>query len=269
MMYGTLVNLEAVKAWLGISLSDHDSDALLRRLIKGASEFALNYMNRNNFGRTDYQNQLLDGFGNPFIVLREYPVIEVTALSIGQKQFHKAIGTPPDNGWWLDDTIQNAPQRLLLLGGATFPRQRSSVMISYSAGYFIKAERHRVPTSGPYKVDPCQFWYSDYAVTLEDGTPLTYLASGNPASMEYTIDADNGTYTFNAAQADQVVLISYSYVPADIAQAVMEIVGERFKSKDRIGYNSKSLGGQETVSFNNQSMSNYARELLNPYRRVF
>lgn len=271
MLAGTLTNLDTVKGWLSISVEDVDSDRLLMSLIKGASEFALNYMNRNTFGRTEYNNQLVDGYGNPFIVLREYPVIEVTALSISSTVFHKAAGIPPTNGYWLDDVIQNAPQKLTILGtGYVFPRQRSSVLVSYVAGYFTKDEPHRIPADEPFVVNTCQFWYEDFEVVLDDGdrTPFI-LVKGEPGSMQYSIDPNSGVYTFNEAQANNAILISYSYVPADIAQAVTEIVGERFKAKDRIGYNSKSLGGQETVSFNNQSMSSYTRELLNPYRRVF
>jgi hypothetical protein len=60
----------------------------------------------------------------------------------------------------------------------------------------------------------------------------------------------------------------YAAVPADIAQAAIELVGERFKTRDRIGQTSKTLGGQETTAFSTAAMNPTVMALLTPYRRV-
>jgi len=123
------------------------------------------------------------------------------------------------------------------------------------------------------------------------GNTLTTPASGNPLTngfwvgntggsteepaggqqsltvFGYSVDED-GLYTFNVAQAGAGVLITYSYVLPDIEQAVWELVGERYKTQDRIGIQSKSLGGQETISYFQGAMSSYVVELLQNYRRV-
>lgn len=268
-----LTNLAAVKLWLTLTGEDEATDTLLRRLIKSASAFALNYMNRDSLARTEYNNQLLDGFGNPWIVLREYPVISIDALSCGARVFNPAAGTPPTNGYYLDTVVRNAPQKLSLLGAMTFPRARSSIMISYTAGYFITDELQTIGTDeieNAIRVDLNNFWLAYYAVRLvSNGLPLEYVDNKEPGPMQYWVNPETGQYYFNSAQAGLAVYISYSYVPADIVEGVTELVGDRFKAKDRIGYNSKSLGGQETVSFNNQSMSHHVREMFTPYRRVF
>jgi hypothetical protein len=58
----------------------------------------------------------------------------------------------------------------------------------------------------------------------------------------------------------------YASVPADIAQATVELVGEAFRRRERIGVSSKSLGGQEVVSFSVKDMNDTARALLAPYQ---
>lgn len=60
----------------------------------------------------------------------------------------------------------------------------------------------------------------------------------------------------------------FATIPADLAQAVCELVGLRFRELDRIGYNSKSLAG-ETVSFNVKDMPASTKMILNQYRKGF
>ena len=64
------------------------------------------------------------------------------------------------------------------------------------------------------------------------------------------------------------MLITYSYVPADLADAAIELVSERFKYAQRIGETSHSLGGNETVSFDNARFTPLVISLLAPYRHV-
>ena len=88
------------------------------------------------------------------------------------------------------------------------------------------------------------FRFSDRAVILDGGAMFT-LGQGN-------------------------VVISYSAgyatIPADIAQAVNELVGLRYKEKDRIGFASKSLAG-ELVSFITKDMPVSVKTVLDQYSR--
>lgn len=62
----------------------------------------------------------------------------------------------------------------------------------------------------------------------------------------------------------------YATVPADLKQAVTEIVGEAFKRRDRIGVTSKSLTGGvgEVISFSQADITANAKTLLMQYRNV-
>lgn len=59
----------------------------------------------------------------------------------------------------------------------------------------------------------------------------------------------------------------FDVVPADIEQAVIDLVSLRFKERDRIGHISKSLAG-ETVSYMISDLSAPTRMALQHYKRV-
>ena len=77
-----------------------------------------------------------------------------------------------------------------------------------------------------------------------------------------------GTSTFSAADAGRKVLISYGYIPADVSQCAVEWVAERWYAKDRVGVSSKSLGGQETVSYKNEDIPTFVALTLMQFKRV-
>jgi hypothetical protein len=78
----------------------------------------------------------------------------------------------------------------------------------------------------------------------------------------------SGVYTFSAADAGANLLVSYGYIPADLAIAVMDWVSDRMAYKDRVGTQSKSLGGQETVSYLVKSMPDFVKMSLQQYANV-
>lgn len=255
---GALATIAQVKAWTGIKVDTDDS--LLQRLVDSASSFIYSYLSLDTFAKSQY-DEMYDGTGEAFMVLRQQPAIEVLAVAIHGSPLQAATGdgktSPFTNGYRL--FRQN-----LTLFGNLFPYCRSSVYVSYTAGYWVHNEPGIVPNAD-HKVTVQHTWLADEGVTLADGTPLTKVASA-PAALQYSVT--DGVYLFNAAQDYANVLISYSYVPADINQAVIELCSERYKYRDRIGHSSKSLGGQETVSFQANNVPTFIKELLNKYIRV-
>jgi hypothetical protein len=94
---------------------------------------------------------------------------------------------------------------------------------------------------------------------------LTAVA-GTPAVGQYAVS--EGTYTFSAADAGAAVALTYGYVPADLCFAAMDWVAELYSYRGRIGQQSKSLGGQETMSFIVKDVPAMVASALQPYRRV-
>jgi len=60
---------------------------------------------------------------------------------------------------------------------------------------------------------------------------------------------------------------SYAEVPADVAQACVELVALRYKEKDRIGEQSKNVAGQY-VMFSLKDMSPFTESIVRRYKRV-
>lgn len=59
----------------------------------------------------------------------------------------------------------------------------------------------------------------------------------------------------------------YSSIPLEIEQACFELIGLRYKERDRIGHVSKSLGG-ETVAFVQKDMTDDVKTILKNYKKV-
>lgn len=265
-----LTTLANVKSWLGVEDSNQDADVLLTRMIRVASAFVLNYLNRDGFDLTVYSD-MYDGYGNTWMMLRRGPVFKIHAVSFSGVPVQKAQGdgvtSPYTGGWVLEPEYSVIGAQRLNFYGRSTPRLRSSVYVQYSAGYVLIDETHTIPDVSEYVVNTDELWLGDVSVTdADDGSLFTKVPFGDPGPGEYSVM--NGRYVFNEADKGVTVNITYSYVPADVVQAATEIVGERYRYLDRIGQTSKSLGGQETVAFSKESLTEFIRELLNPYRNV-
>ena len=59
----------------------------------------------------------------------------------------------------------------------------------------------------------------------------------------------------------------FTTIPADLEQACIALVGLRYRERDRIGHQSKSIGG-ETVAFWTRDMPADVQTVLNAYRKV-
>lgn len=256
-----LTTLAAVKDWLGITGTE--SDALLVMVIDAVSQFVLNYLNWDSFRRTSY-TQNFRGYGKGSYLLRNWPVLSVMSVATGGSIVPASTFTngQPSSGWFLGDP-HNGPQSLNLLGYVFSPEVISTV--TYEAG-FETTQTSLIPDT-PYQIAPNNdgVWSEDLGVTI-DGVAATKVASA-PVVGEYSVD-EWGTYTFAAADKGKTAVISYSFTPASISFAALEIIGEAFRRKDRIGLLSKTLGGQETITFSQADMNSSARTMLQNYRNV-
>lgn len=262
----TLTSLSRARSWAGVTSTN--DDATLTALISEVSRFILNYLGRPALFSRAY-NETLDGQGQAALYLKHWPVTAVNALTIDGRSVTASSGTG-SNGYVLEQwngMPAGAPQRLGLRGEC-FARGLSNISVDYNAGYKVTAEAWTVPSSGSPSVTvsaPYGNFGTDEGVAYANGTALSLTAS-SPLAGQYTVNS--GVYGFAAADAGAGVLISYSYVPADIEHACVALVAERYRYRSRIGEISKSLGGQETASYSQKDMPEFVRVLLQPYRRV-
>lgn len=265
-----LTTLAAVKEWLEIPEATTTADALLTRLITAASLFVLNWLNRDSFQKTTYTENFR-GNGKTATLLKNFPILSVSQVGVAGQAIPPAqIGNVgmPSNGYTISD--ERASQQAVDLFGYEFC-WRAPCQVIYSAGY----EATDTSTlSAP--VDPATWiiyaptadgqWSCDQGVTL-NGVVQTLSATNDPPVGSYYVDMW-GNYSFNAAAAGEVAVISYSYTPYDVSWACTELVGEFYRRQERIGLLSKTLGGQETVSFDQKDMSASVKMVLQPFVNV-
>ncbi len=264
-----LTSLASVKEYLGIT--DDTVDGLLTRLIKSASTFVLNYLNRNTLELQSF-SEMYDAYGSTFMILRRNPVYTVSGVSFSGVPKLAATGNginnPYVNGWVLSPayTPLVAPNSQRLdFHGYRLPNARASVYVEYQSG-FVMVDTATIPAATPFEYTTSCFWLSDVSVVNALDNTLFTKVETTPAVGEYSVS--DGVYLFNEDDAGVEVSISYSYVPPDIQDAVIQLVCARYRYMDRIGYVSKSLGGQETVTFSQKAMDDLTKDSLNPYRNV-
>lgn len=240
------------------------SQPLVQRLISATSTYVQNYLNRI-IASNDYA-QTFNGQCSPTMMLPQYPVTSINAMQIdGQAISARAPLVFPsvyNNGFGY--TFQ--PQGQVAVSGYSFARGFNNIYVSWTAGFLISNEPHTVPATAPYAVATSARWSAgDRGVTYAaSGAPLTKV-TGAPAVGEYSVDWS--VYTFSAADAGVAVLISYAYVPFDIEQACIDMMGDWFVYRSRIGTLSKAIENQ-SITYTNTPMTSRARGVLDQYKRV-
>jgi hypothetical protein len=281
-----LIGLADVKAWLG--RTNANSDSLLSALITRTSRQIYSHLQRGTI-LPHAVSEIRDGSGGNTLVLKQWPVVSVSSVTVGTVSIPEApvISANPQAGdgfgfcngggygWaceqW-DGAPPGRPQALALRGysfGPSFPGAQNSqnVLVVYEAGYQVTAEAQTVDAETATVDAPFGAWASDEGVTYANGTPLQ-LVSDVPLVGQYQLSATPGAYIFNGADNGAAVLISYGFIPSDLADACIELVAERYKYSERIGEKSHSLGGNETVSFDNSRLTPLVTAMLQPYRNV-
>jgi len=253
-----LTTLSDVKAWLG--RTDTNSDALLASLITRASRQIYSYLQRPLL----LPHAVSDSReGGRVLVLKEWPVLAIASVTIDGIAIPEASSST--SGWSLDAWNGVPPGRQQSV--SLRDHARGAVRVSYEAGYQITAEPQIVSGGGATVAAPFGAWAADAGVAYASGARLTQVAA-MPAIGQYALGATAGQYVFNAGDDGAALLISYGFVPSDLADACIELVCERYKYSQRIGEKTHSLGGNETVSFDATRLTPLIVSLLAPYRQV-
>jgi len=250
-----LTSVAAVKSYLGLTTTNQD--ALIATLIANESSHVERWTGRTFPSLTNVSKRM-SGTGTDRLVLGG-PLLSVSALSIGGV----AVAASADGiqaGYLFDDTC------LYLIGGAKFPRQPMNVVCSWVEGYQA-SETDFVPTGNTPTLTPTEGGAAVTVVSVTDvttGVVLTEVGS-SPLAGEFSFSA--GVFTFNSAQYNDSVTMSYYYVPAAVAQGVNEMVALDLQQRTTVGVASKSLAG-ENISYERKGMTDSVKEMLMPYRRM-
>jgi hypothetical protein len=263
-----LITIQNVKDWLnstGQVQFPTGSDQLLQRLVTAVSAFATKYLQRT-LQPANY-SEVYNGFDTRAITLRNSPVISVSSVTLGTQAItaRTQVGS---YGYAFDSST------LYMDGGGIFCRGVQNVAVSYRAG-LQQTDATTVasnPSASPLTVTQLSRpWNSDQGVAYSMGAPFTPVTVPPTVAGTYQLIADSsGTaqYNFATADAGAAITVTYGYTPEDVVQALVEIAGERFKARSRIGEVSQNLGHGQVVSFSRLDMNESIRTLLNPWRVV-
>jgi len=267
MALNDLCPLADVKLWLG--RTDTNSDALLASLITRASRDIYSYLQRPLLlPRT--VTEIRDGTGGTSLILKQWPVISIASVAACEQTIPPCSADAEFGTGYVVEQWSGVPpgrSQALSLRGYSFPQGAQNATIVYQSGYQVTAEPQTV-SSGTATVNaPFGNWASDVGVSYANGMALTQVASA-PAVGQYALDATAGTYDFNAGDDRASILISYGFVPSDLADACIELVSERFKYSERIGEKTHSLGVNETVAFDTTRFTPLIAAMLQPYKNL-
>ncbi len=244
------------------------SDPLLSRLIKTVSVYIQTWLNRTIASQTYTETR--NGNNGQTMMFKNFPVSNVRSvtvngiaiqqrppLGLGISGVYGFSGAP--NGYVFDDVS-------IMLDGCGFLRGFQNVLFVYDAGFLIANEPQTIPAVAPYTLTTLSHWSAGDAGVIYAGNAVPFLHVTTPPLMgQYNVAGS--VYTFNAADAGADVLISYGYVPSDLEQAAIDIIGDWFRYKDRIGKLSEAIEGQ-SITFTNQAITARAQGVLNQYRSV-
>lgn len=262
-----LFTLQQLKDYLDITTDG--SDAFLTRLIDAASQFVLTWIGIDSFGVIPYTQNFI-GSGTSSVMLFRWPVQSITSVGVaGVSVPASTFGNVglPGSGYVLSD--RRFGQQTIQLYGYNFWGGAPSQVI-YTAGFqtsqtsIIAAPTAPATTTTITPTTDGQ-WISDNGVTI-DGVDAVKVTA-DPAAGQYAVD-EWGNYIFAGADATKTAVISYDYVPFDVSFSATELAGEWYKRKDRLGVVSKTLGGQETITFSQKDMSDAVKCTFQPYVNV-
>jgi uncharacterized phiE125 gp8 family phage protein len=120
-----LATLADAKAWLNVS--QIGDDALLQRLITGASEFIQQYLSRT-VPTTTYTNERYNGKGGQRLMLRNWPIQSVTLVTATDQTGTVQWSYGPSYFWFDDRSIY-------LNTTDAFVRGLGNITVTYTAGY--------------------------------------------------------------------------------------------------------------------------------------
>jgi hypothetical protein len=269
-----LSNLTNVKTWLSQTGSTA-GDAVLSSLLMRISSQVLSYLERSSLLMRTYTDTV-DGQNNQNQFLENWPVLSVSSVSVNGNSISAAAysttNNNPTSGYFYEDWTgipPGSPQQVELVG-YQFYRGKQNVSITYTAGYGILNESQTVSNASALTNQQYGIWNYDNGVTYtSSGIPLTQVSS-NPAQGQYAIDPTTcGNYLFNVADDNAAVSISYSYVPAALEQAILDMINETMQRRNRPGLKSHNLATMESGSFETAyGIPPWAMTILQPYKSV-
>jgi len=148
----------------------------------------------------------------------------------------------------------------------------ASVAVDYEVGYSIGSSTYTdvLDGNGADIIHPPMRPITSVASVAVDGMDYQLVESrGVGFCFDYRAVwlVGGGRFSLGRRNVEITYTAGYTDIPADIEQAVNEMIGLRYRERDWIGFVSKSLAG-ETVTFNTSALPKSTQAVLRQYVRV-
>lgn len=255
----TLTSIERLKNHLSIKGQTPDLDPYFGRVIAGASALVQS-MAGQSFG-IETREEILNppAFAEPVLILPS-PIIAVNSFKVAGQLWPLVEYGSAAAGYAIESARSYTKFHA---NKKPWPADKRSIVINYDRGF--KQSQGGVIPAAPFKVSSISFVAKTLAVQI-NGIAATYTA-GTPAAGQYS--GTESELTFAAADAGKAYTWDYAGTPADIELAVLDIAAMAYAARDRVGVTSKSLAGQESVSFSQDAVPPSAKAAIYLYKAVF
>ena len=275
--------LADVKAWIP-NLTGTTSDALLASLITRESRYIANWLQRPllTMAYTEKRN----GTGQPSLALLRFPAFAVNSLSIYTAQINSAP-TSLTSGYLFDENfvyVNGLPSipssTIFAFSPVTFERGQQNIQIQYSAGYMLPNQANPQDWSGTTAVA----FGATIRPTSNNAGGYVYVCTiaGTTSASRPQFSQTPGASTSDGTAPNAVVWTNLGVtalpaslpsgptneLPPDITQACVELVGLRYRERERIGQTSQHLDGQTIAYFQRGSMPPSVEDALSSYKNV-
>lgn len=261
---GDLTTLARVKAWRNPVIGSNADDPALQEEITEASRAILNAIQRESLSAATYV-ETRNGDCTTGMMLYNFPIIDVSSVVIGQCVV--PIPTNPNTNGFVFDQRKG----MLYLRGYVFDDGYQNVLVTYRAGYMVKAAPFTIPAT-PFQIactSLAQFWGSDQGVVAASGGGTFEAVASAPGAGQYVAPlGPDGFYQFNAADEGTAILIDYGYVPRDVVEAATQTVILEYNRRGRIGENSKVLAGENVTYYTSAAFTKTIESRLRNYVAV-
>lgn len=136
----------------------------------------------------------------------------------------------------------------------TFSQTTATVTVNGNGSALMLVKDYPITAISSVMID-------NVAIPLSDGSTYGYLFDDETI---YLIG-----YKFTKGFQNVKIGMTYGFatIPTDLKQVCVELVGSKFKEKERIGVSSKTLAG-EVITFDIKDIKEHNKSILNNYNRV-
>lgn len=178
-----LISTGDLRTWMSVEEGDKKVNAKLAAVALAVEDFCDSFTNRKLAGTTytqDAEFSYLDGGGNKFIYLPQYPVSYVSEINIDtDRTFSSGTVLPSADFFWY-------PSGKVISEGDYFTRGRRNIRIGYTAGYapVVGGTGNAAISSYPVPLDLKQVMLEMAVESVKEGITAVHSVKGETPRLD-------------------------------------------------------------------------------------